>query len=50
MSLYIIIRNKFKFIRFIDNITIIIRNTIIRTRFYIINYIKIRVVLRFLFI
>jgi hypothetical protein len=36
--------------RFINNIIIIIKNTIIKTRFYIIDYIKIKVVLRFLFI
>jgi hypothetical protein len=33
-----------------DNITIIIRNTVIRTRFYIIESPRIKVVLRFLFI
>jgi hypothetical protein len=34
----------------VDNITVIIRNTIIRTRFYIIDYTGIKVVLGFLFI
>jgi hypothetical protein len=45
-----IIRTKSRFIRFIDNVTIIIRNTIIRTRFYIIESPRIKVVLRFPFI
>jgi hypothetical protein len=34
----------------VDNITIIIRNTIIRTQFYIIKSFRIKVVLGFLFI
>jgi len=40
----------FRFVGFIDNITIIIRNTIIKTRFYIIESLKIKVVFRFPFI
>jgi hypothetical protein len=31
IALYIIIKDKFKFIKFIDNIAIIIKNTIVRT-------------------
>jgi hypothetical protein len=34
----------------VDNITVTIKNTIIRTRFYIIESLRIKVVLRFLFI
>ena len=45
-----IIRTKSRFIRFTNNITIIIRNTIVRTRFYIIESLRIKVVLRFPFI
>jgi hypothetical protein len=45
-----IIRTKSRFIRFVDNITVIIRNTVIRTRFYIIKSPRIKVVLRFPFI
>jgi hypothetical protein len=33
-----------------DNVIVMIRNTIIRTRFYIIDYTRIKVVLGFLFI
>jgi hypothetical protein len=50
MALWTITKDKSKFIRFIDNVAIIIRNTIIRTRFYIINSFRIKVILRFLFI
>ena len=45
-----IIRTKSRFIRFINNVTVIIKNTIIRTRFYIIESPRIKMVLRFLFI
>jgi len=50
IALRTIIKTKFKFVGFIDNITIIIKNTIIRTRFYIIKSLRIKVVLRFPFI
>jgi len=45
-----IIRIKFKFIGFINNIIIIIKNIIIRTRFYIIKRLKIKIVFKFPFI
>ena len=45
-----IIKIKFKFIKFIDNVIITIKNTIIKTRFYIIKSLKIKVVFKFLFI
>jgi hypothetical protein len=45
-----IIRTKSRFVRFTNNITITIKNTIIRTRFYIIKSPRIKVVLRFPFI
>ena len=45
-----IIRDRLRFIRFVDNIPIIIRNSIIWTWFYIIDYSRIKVILRFLFI
>ena len=50
MALRIIIRDRLRFIRFIDNIPITIRNSIIWTRFYIIDYSRIKVILRFPFI
>jgi hypothetical protein len=50
IALRTIIRTKSRFVRFIDNITITIRNTIIRTRFYIIESPRIKVVLGFPFI
>jgi hypothetical protein len=50
IALRTITRNKSRFIRFIDNITVTIKNTIVRTRFYIIDYTRIKVVLGFLFI
>jgi hypothetical protein len=50
MALQIIIRTKSRFIRFSDNITITIRNTIIKTRLYIMDSPSIKVVLGFLFI
>jgi hypothetical protein len=50
IALWTIIKDKFKFIKFINNIVIIIGNTIIRTRFYIIDSFKIKVILRFPFI
>ena len=48
--LRIIIRDRLRFIRFADNIPITIRNSIIWTRFYIIDYSRIKVILRFPFI
>ena len=50
IALRTIIRIKSKFIGFINNVAVIIRNTVVRTRFYIIKSLKIKVVLRFLFI
>jgi hypothetical protein len=44
------IKTKFKFVGFIDNVAVTIRNTIVRTQFYIIKSLKIKVVLRFPFI
>jgi len=44
-----IVKNKSRFVRFIDNIIVTIRNTVVRTRFYIIDYSSIKVILRFLF-
>jgi hypothetical protein len=45
-----ITRDKSRFVGFIDNIAIIIGNTIIKTRFYIIDSFRIKVILGFLFI
>jgi hypothetical protein len=50
IALWTITRNKSRFIRFTDNVAITIGNTIVRTRFYIIDYTRIKVVLGFLFI
>jgi hypothetical protein len=50
IALRTIIRIKFKFVGFINNVIVIIKNTIVRTRFYIIKSLKIKVILRFLFI
>jgi hypothetical protein len=50
IALRTIIRTKSRFVGFIDNVTIIIRNTIIKTRFYIIESPRIKVVLGFPFI
>jgi fumarate reductase subunit C len=50
MALRTIIGTKSRFIGFLDNVVIIIRNIIVRTRLYIINSPSIKVVLRFLFI
>jgi len=50
IALRTIIRIKSKFIGFADNVAVIIKNTIVRTRFYIIESLGIKVVLRFLFI
>jgi hypothetical protein len=45
-----IIRIKSRFVGFIDNVAVIIRNTVVKTRFYIIKSPRIKVVLRFPFI
>ena len=50
IALRTIIRIKSKFVGFIDNVVVIIRNTIIKTRFYIIKSLRIKVVFRFPFI
>jgi hypothetical protein len=50
IAFWTITKDKSKFVRFIDNIAIIIRNTIIRTWFYIIDSFGIKVILGFLFI
>ena len=50
MALQTITKDKSRFIRFANNIAIIIRNTIIRTWFYIIDSFGIKVILGFLFI
>jgi hypothetical protein len=50
IALRTIIRTKSRFVGFADNVTVTIGNTIVRTRFYIIKSLRIKVVLRFLFI
>jgi hypothetical protein len=50
IALRTIIRIKSRFVGFIDNVAVTIRNTIIRTRFYIIKSPRIKVVLGFPFI
>ena len=50
IALRMIIRTKSKFVGFIDNVAVIIRNTVVRTRFYIIESPGIKVVLGFPFI
>jgi hypothetical protein len=50
IALRTIIRTKSRFVGFIDNVAVIIRNTVVRTRFYIIESPRIKVVLGFLFI
>jgi hypothetical protein len=50
IALRTIIRTKSKFVGFIDNVAVTIRNTVVRTRFYIIKSPGIKVVLRFPFI
>ena len=50
IALRTIIRTKSRFVGFIDNVAVIIGNTIVRTRFYIIESLKIKVVFGFLFI
>jgi hypothetical protein len=50
IALRTIIRTKSKFIGFIDNVAVTIKNTIVKTRFYIIESLRIKIVLGFLFI
>jgi len=50
IALRTIIGTKSKFVGFTDNVAVIIKNTIVRTRFYIIESPGIKVVLGFLFI
>jgi hypothetical protein len=50
MAFRIIIRTKSKFIGFINNVTVTIKNTSVKTRFYIIKSLRIKVVFRFPFI
>ena len=50
ITLRTIIKTKSKFVGFIDNVAVTIKNTIVRTRFYIIESLRIKVVLRFPFI
>jgi len=50
ITLRTIIRIKSKFVGFIDNVAVIIKNIVVRTRFYIIESLRIKIVFRFLFI
>jgi hypothetical protein len=50
MAFWIITRDKSRFVKFVDNVAITIGNTIVRTRFYIIDSFEIKVILGFLFI
>ena len=50
IALRTIIRTKSRFVGFIDNVAVTIENTVVRTRFYIIESPGIKVVLGFLFI
>jgi hypothetical protein len=50
IALRIIIRTKSRFVGFINNVTVTIKNTVVRTWFYIIESPKIKVVLGFPFI
>jgi len=50
ITLRTIIKTKSKFVGFIDNVAVTIKNTIVRTRFYIIESLGIKVVFGFLFI
>ena len=50
IALRTIIRIKSRFVGFADNVTVTIRNTVVKTRFYIIKSPGIKVVFRFLFI
>ncbi len=50
MALQTIIRNKSRFIGFTNNVLVIISNIVVKTQFYIIDYLRIKVILGFLFI
>jgi hypothetical protein len=50
MALRTITKDKSRFVRFVDNIVVIIENTIVRTWFYIIDSFRIKVILEFPFI
>ena len=49
IALRTIISSKSRFVRFTDNVPVIIRNSVVRTRFYIIDYPRIKIILRFPF-
>ena len=49
IALRTIISNKSRFVSFVDNVLVIIRNSVVRTRFYIIDYPRIKIILRFPF-
>ncbi len=49
MALRTIISNKSRFVSFVDNMPITIKNSIIRIRFYIIDCLRIKIILRFPF-
>jgi|SRR6266487_1099419 len=50
MALQTIIRNKSRFIGFANNVLVTISNIVVRTQFYIIDCLGIKVILGFLFI
>src|SRR6266536_3544595 len=50
IALRTIVRNKSRFVGFTDNVLVIIGNIVVRTRFYIIDCLGIKVILGFLFI
>ncbi len=50
IALRTIVRNKSRFVGFTDNILVTIGNTVVRTQFYIIDCLGIKVILGFLFI
>jgi hypothetical protein len=50
MAFRTIIRTKSRFVGFINNVIVIIKNTVVRTRFYIIKSLRIKVVFEFPFI
>ena len=50
MGLWTIISNKSRFVGFVDNILVTISNTVVRTWFYIMDCLGIKVILGFLFI
>ena len=49
IALRTIISSKSRFVRFTDNVPVTIRNSVVRTRFYIIDYPRIKIILRFPF-